>query len=182
MGIEEGESMRLLALFLLLAPSVFSQARPAPTSCGPREVKFDIKSDKSPHALAQPEPGKALVYVFEEFEDTQGGFIVPTIRVGLNGTWVGATRGASFLSFSVAPGEHHLCANWQSSSSRISRQYSLTSFTAESGKVYFFKIAPRVESYHDSGNAWRKDLALVDYDEANYLIGISPLAASHSHK
>jgi len=58
----------------------------------------------------------------------------------------------------------------------------LRSFTAESGKVYFFKIAPRVESYQDSGNAWRKDLAPVDYDEANYLIGISSLAVSNSHK
>ncbi|HWN74768.1 MAG TPA: hypothetical protein VNO13_03430 [Candidatus Udaeobacter sp.] len=174
--------MRLFTLFLLLAPSVFSQIRPAPASCGPPEIKFDVKPDKSPHAIAQPEPGKALVYIFEEFEDTQGGFIIPTIRVGLNGAWVGATRGASFLSFSVAPGEHHLCANWQSSASQISSQYSLTSFTAESGKVYFFKIAPRVESYHDSGNAWRKDLAPVDHDEANYLIGISSLSASHPHK
>jgi hypothetical protein len=84
--------------------------------------------------------------------------------------------------FSVDPGEHHLCANWQSSSSQISKQFSLTSFTAESGKVYFFKVAPRVESYHDLGNAWRKDLAPVDADEANYLIGISSLGVSHSHK
>jgi len=59
--------MRLLTLFLLLAPSVFSQARSAPAapaSCGPREVKFDVKPDKSPRTFAQPESGKALVYFF----------------------------------------------------------------------------------------------------------------------
>jgi hypothetical protein len=141
-----------------------------------------VKPDKSRHALAQPEPGKALVYVFEEFPDSRNGFITPTIRVGLNGTWVGATRGASFLSFSVAPGEQHLCANWQSISSQIMKQYSLTSFNAESGKVYFFKVAPRLEASQDGGIAWSKDLAMVDSDEANYLIGISAFSVFRKHK
>jgi len=178
--------MRLTILLLLFISSVLAQNRSTatsvPASCGSSQVQFKVKLDRTQHTVGEPEPGKALVYVFEEFEDAKGGFIIPTIRVGLNGDWIGATRGASFLYFSVDPGEHHLCANWQSSSAQISSQYSLTSFTAESGKVYFFKVAPRVESYHDRGNAWRKDLAPMDRDEANYLIGISSLSTWLPHK
>jgi hypothetical protein len=177
--------MRFTILLLLLATSAFVQnhsASPAvPASCGSVDVQFDVKHDSSKHSLAQPEPGKALVYVFEEFSESQTGFITPTIRLGLNGAWIGATRGSSYLSFSVAPGEHHLCANGQSSYSDISNQFSLASFAAEGGKVYFFKVAPRLEVFHDRGNAWSKDLAPVDADEANYLIGVSFFSVSHAH-
>jgi hypothetical protein len=177
--------MRFAIVFLLFASSAFAQnhsAAPAvPASCGSLDIQFDVKQDRTQHALAQPEASKALVYVIEEFEELPGGFITPTIRVGVDGSWVGATKGTSFLFFSVDPGEHHLCANWQSSSSQISKQYSLTSFTAESGKVYFFKVAPQVEAFHAGGNAWRKDLAPVDVDEANYLISISFPSVSHPH-
>ncbi len=172
--------MRLLLTFLLLASSAFAQngiaSATVPVSCGPIKVQFDVKPDRSQHSLGQPEPGKALVYVFEEFQAPAGRTVTPTVRVGLNGAWVGANRGASYLSFSVEPGEHHLCANWQSRVYSIKSQYSLSSFKAESGKVYFFRVAPRVESFQDGGDAWRKDLAPVDRDEANYLIGISSLS------
>jgi hypothetical protein len=182
----ERRLMKVALIFLLLASGAVAQNLPAaptvPPSCGSIQVSFDVKPDRHPHSLGQPDPGKALVYVFEEFQEASGGFMTPTIRLGLDGDWAGATRGSSFLFFSVAPGEHHLCANWQSSYSEISNQYSLTSFSAESGKVYFFRVAPRVESFHDRGNAWSKDLALVDRDEANYLIGISSLSTWRPHK
>jgi hypothetical protein len=37
-----------------------------------------------------------------------------TVRIGLDGTWAEASHGKSYFAFSVTPGEHHLCANWQS--------------------------------------------------------------------
>lgn len=178
--------MKLPLMFLLLAFPAFAQNGPGssfvPASCGPNEIHFSVKADRSQHSIGQPEPGKALVYVIEEFQNVSGGFIRPTVRVGLDGRWVGANRGSSYLFFSVAPGEHHLCANWQSSSEEISSQYSLTNFTAESGNVYFFKVEPRVESIHDRGDAWSKDLAPVNPDQAKYLIAISPLSVSYLQK
>jgi hypothetical protein len=87
--------MRFAILFLLFASSAFAQnhsASPAvPASCGSVDIQFDVKNDSSKHALALPETGKALVYVFEEFKESHGGFITPTIRVGVDGAWVGAT-------------------------------------------------------------------------------------------
>jgi len=168
------------------ASSVFahghSASKPPVTSCGPADVQFSVKADYGQHTVGRPEPGKALVYVIERFQDLPGNAITPTVRVGLNGAWVGANRGPSYLVFSVDPGEHHLCASWQSPWKFISSQYSLTTFFAESGKVYFFEIEPRVEAVRSGGGAWRKDLAPVNSDEAEYWIAQSSLSVSHPKK
>jgi len=37
----------------------------------------------------------------------------PTTRAGVDGEWVGVAEGFSYFIFSVYPGEHHLCASWQ---------------------------------------------------------------------
>jgi hypothetical protein len=173
--------MKLAFMFLLMSTPAFAQNGSVPASCGPADVHFSVKPDRTQRSLAQPEPGKALVYVFEEFQE-QRGFVTPTIRVGQDGAWVGANQGSSYLSFAVEPGEHHLCANWQSSLSSLSSQYSLASFTAESGKIYCFKVTPRLEAFRDGGGAWSKDLAPVNADEAKYLINISTFSQSHPRK
>jgi len=174
--------MRVALTFLFLASSVFAQSQPASTpasmSCGPSQVKFDVKLDKAQHSLGQPEPGKALVYVIEVFQRPPGELGTPTIRVGLNGAWVGANRGTSYLSFFVDPGEHHLCTNWQSIMKRLSDQHSLTSFTAEAGKTYFFRVQAHVESEGSASQVWYIDLQPVNADEGKYLIASSPLSKS----
>ena len=37
-----------------------------------------------------------------------------TTKVALDGAWIGANHSNSYLAFAVAPGERHLCVNWQS--------------------------------------------------------------------
>jgi len=61
-------------------------------------------------------------------------------HVGLNGDWIGAVNGNSSLSGSVAPGEYHLCAQWQSRFSTRSKRLALASFNAEAGKIYYFRM------------------------------------------
>ena len=182
----ERSLVKLLLLFLLTASTAFAQSGPSasyvPEACGPTQIQFSVKTDNSQHSVSNPEPGKALVYVIEEFQNTSRGILRPTVRVGLDGVWVGANRGASYLFFSVAPGEHHLCASWQSSDREIATQYSLTNFTAETGKVYFFKVEPREESLGNDGNAWSKDLAPVNPDEGQYLIAVYPRSVSQPKK
>ena len=178
--------MRTALTFLLLASSVFAQSKapssPSSTSCGPTQVEFDVKLDRTRHALGQAEPGKALVYVIEVFQRPLTELGVPTIRVGLDGAWVGANHGTSFLSFSVEPGEHHLCTNWQSVLKRLSDQHSLTSFTAEAGKTYFFRVQVYEESAGGKGQFWTIDLQPVDADEGNYLLTSAPLSSSKPKK
>lgn len=178
--------MKSALVFLLFASSAFAQSQPVSDppafSCGASNVKFDVKLDNTQHAAGQPEPGKALVYVIEVFQRPPGELGTPTIRVGLNGAWVGANRGTSYLSFSVDPGEQHLCTNWQSVLKRLSDQHSLTSFTAEAGKTYFFRVQVHVESEGRESQIWSIDLQPVNADEGKYLIASAPMSVSQAKK
>lgn len=173
--------MRIAFVFLLLVSCAFAQEQPA-TSCGPSKTKFEVTLNSSQAVPAQPESGKALVFVIEVFQRPPGQIATPTIRVGLDGAWVGANHGTSYLSFSVNPGEHHLCTNWQSVFKRLSDQHSLTSFTAEAGKTYFFRVQTHVESEGRGSEVWYIDLQPVNPDEGKYLIGSAPLSVSQAKK
>jgi len=101
------------AIFLpVFASPLFAQdQQPAVSArggCGPSDAYFDVKTDRQQHLVAPADPGKAIVYVFEDME--RG----PTMRVGLDGSWIGANKGKSYFSFSVDPGDHQVCTNWQS--------------------------------------------------------------------
>jgi len=78
-----------------------------------------------------------MVYFVEddtEFESTPK----PTTRIGVDGTWVGASHGNSYFSFAVAAGVHHLCASWQSLAVIGAQDTSAAPhFTAEAGQVYY---------------------------------------------
>lgn len=138
--------MARIALSLLLFTSFsFSQdqstaARTA-AGCGPRTAEFSVEADKDQHPVAQPDAGKALVYVFSEpRRDPLVSYLTSaTTRVGVDGTWVGANRGKSYIFFQVDPGEHRLCSDMQSSSVKISNIGAATSFSVEAGKSYYFR-------------------------------------------
>jgi len=66
---------------------------------------------------------------------------------GLDGRWVGATNGNSYFYFSIAPGEHHLCASWQGKS----QTRAVAHFTAETGKVHYFAVKNRAGTYQAYG-------------------------------
>jgi hypothetical protein len=109
------------------------------------------------------------------------------MRVGLDGTWVGAFKGAPpsfgnggrptynyYLYVSVEPGEHHMCASAQLGKEDL---VTLTHFTVEAGKVYFVGIQGFKSDYSRS-----IDLNPMDSDEAKYLIATSPLSVSQPKK
>jgi hypothetical protein len=166
------------ALFALPALSQ-DQAAVARTAagCGPSEVQFDVKTDKKQHPVAQPEAGKALVYVIEAEKSDRGVFKIGavTTRVGLDGAWVGANHGASYFYFAVEPGEHRLCTDWQSSFKSLSKLGSAVTFTAEAGKVYYF----RAEIDETKDHPLAVKLQLIDQAEAQFLISSSSLSSSH---
>jgi hypothetical protein len=166
--------MRTIGLIMLLAVSAFAQAPPAVTTaaCGSEKVSFNVKLDESQHAMAQPEPGKALVYFIQE---KGGDALGVTTNIGLDGTWVGANKNSSYFAVSVEPGEHHACANVQS---HRGHPVGLVHFTAEAGRVYYFNA--RV-IYGEEAKAYLF-LGAVDSDQAEYLIGSSPLSVSNPKK
>lgn len=141
-------SKKLVLGLVVLATMAWAQGNASAQSqagCGPDQAKFDVRREAHSHPAGTPEPGKALVYVFgdSELDNTAihiGGLIT---RVGVDGEWVGAYEHKSYMYFSVNSGEHRLCTSQQSSlKSRRNDNASAITFTAEEGKVYYFRTQP----------------------------------------
>jgi hypothetical protein len=147
--------------------------------CGPNEVEFNVKTDKNRHPTSQPEAGKALVYVFDSVKLDPGWNIgTVTLRIGLDGNWVGANQGDSYFYFPVDPGEHRVCAQWQSTFGRLSKLASAASLTAEAGQVYYLRAIADARS-HDRGAV---RLEPLDPAEALILMGTSAFSTSQPKK
>jgi len=173
-----------LALFALaFATSTFAQSTPTPQAaapgCGTDNIKFEVKSDKSQHPLLKPEPGKALIYFLQDdsyFENRPR----PTSRFGLDGKWIGATQANSYFYFSVDPGEHHLCANWQNFLGvNVAVKSAATHFNAEQGGSYFFVVSDFYVQHQ--GPAFMK-ISQLDNDQAQLLMNRFAFSASHAKK
>lgn len=164
----------LLILTLLSLPAFAADQTPlraSVTACGDDNVKFSVKAMEGREPAPQPEPGKALVYVVEEYDRPGNERGKPTVRVGLDGGWVGANRSTSYLFFSVEPGDHHLCSDWQGVPRWIVPvRASLAKLTAEAGQTYYF----RARMMEHSLSLWTLDLEPVNSDEGQLLVNSSP--------
>jgi hypothetical protein len=165
----------VVCMFFLGALPVLAQAQDdaatarTAAGCGLSATMFDVKTTDLKHPVGQPEPGKALVYFFVDF------VTAPTMRVGVDGNWVGANDDKSYFFFQVEPGEHNVCTEWQSgafkkSSERIGEAMHLTT---EVGKTYYIRLN---FSYQ------RMQLGLCDEAEGHFLIGSSLYATSQPKK
>jgi Protein of unknown function (DUF2846) len=137
--------------------------------CGPGDVMFNVSTTDLRHPVARAEEGKALVYFFVDY------VTAPTMRVGADGNWVGATKAKSYLYFQLAPGEHNVCTEWQSavfkqSSERVGEAIHLTT---EAGKKYYLRLNFSYQRMH---------LELSDEAEGHFLIGSSLYAMSQPKK
>lgn len=180
--------MRIILTIFLLTSPVLAQDRAAvakaAAACGPADVQFDVSTDKIKHPAASPDDGKASVYVVEVYENLTDTIKIgsPTTKVGLDGAWVGANRGNSYFFFFVDPGEHHLCANWQSHLRRVSKLVSLAGFRDEAGKVYYFRARVLPQSGAVGGQVASLELEPVNSDEGQLLVASSSFSTSHSKK
>jgi hypothetical protein len=167
--------MKTTVALIFFAISAFAQQGPAQlgphAACGPVGVNFKTETSIA-QSLPQPEPGKALVYVVEDFPGSSETIGAPTIKVGIDGNWVGATQGRSYLFFTADPGEHHLCVNWQSRWEGISKLASFAHVDAEPGKTYYF----RARAIYYSHSPIYLDLDAIDQDEGIYLVASSQLS------
>jgi hypothetical protein len=166
------EALRIIAFVMLFAASAFAQAPLAgPTAaCGRENVSFKVKLDASQHMPAQPEPGKALVYFFQD-AGTSLTLGYPTVKLAMDGAWVGANHGNSYFFVSAEPGEHHVCVTLQSS--LVAQRVELAHFTAEAQKVYYYRTRLVM-----SRNVEMLELDPIDSDQGKYLIQTFPLSIS----
>lgn len=148
--------------------------------CGAADVEFDVKTDKKQHPAPQPEAGKAMVYVLEQQkrDPNMDYYWNATIRVGLDGAWLGATKGESYLFFPVEPGLHRVCIQWQSSLGSQSKLGSAISIEAGAGKSYYF----RVEVEERTKRSFAVELQPIDDAQGQFLISSLALSMSHAKK
>jgi hypothetical protein len=163
----EGEVMKSALIALLFAASAFAQkpSAVATSACGPKDASHHVKLDKTQHALAQPEPGKARVYFIQEKGET---------KIGLDGAWVGVNKDSSYFAVSVEPGEHHVCADVHPHRGIPGHPVEFVHFTADAGRAYYFNA--RV--VYGFGGETYLFLGAVDSDQAKYLIASYPLSVS----
>ncbi len=172
--------MLALGVVIFFATTVWAQDNSSPqkqAGCGPDQAKFQVQRQAHAHPTGTPESGKALVYVFGDSELDNvtihiGGLIT---RVGVDGAWVGAYEYKSYTYFSVNPGEHRLCTSQQSSlKSRRDDNASAITFTAEEGKVYYFRTQPTPTSLARSATSevpnGEVELAAVDPAQAQLMV------------
>ena len=165
----------------LLAQDQVEAARMA-AGCGANETQYTVKTDKKQHPTAQPEPGKALVYVFsdESIDNATLHIGGVTTRWGVDGAWVGANDRKSYFYFSADPGEHRLCTSRQSRFKSLTKISAASTFTAEAGKVYYFRtMTPHIPQDKPHGAEDSVTLIELDPAEAQLLIANSAFSVSH---
>jgi hypothetical protein len=167
-------SLRGFFLCASLACAGHVRARVLPDSCGDDKVKFDVKTEEGQPPPAGPAEGKAQVVFIENENQMIGPFMHATVRLGMDGAWVGANYGNSYFALTVEPGVHHLCASWQSSLGRSKKNVELTSFTAEPGQVYYFAAQVTVTSRDSTIFG----LSQLNEDEGKYRVKLSKLSSS----
>jgi hypothetical protein len=179
--IQQGTPMKpllVLAALFLSSHLAYGQSSPASSivtkACGPDEIAFDVQTESSSQPALQPQPGKALVFVISQ--------VWRPLRVGMDGSWVGADAAHSYLSFSVDPGEHHFCAEGKLFSASKGKQISLNSFVVESGKTYFLR-ARMVPTWRvDTKARDLFDLELINPDQGQFFLETLPHSVSHPRK
>ena len=178
----------LFSLSMLYSPSLMAQSGP---SCGPANVKFDVSTTKEKPPAPEIQTGKALIYFLQD--DLKYNWAPrPTTRFAIDGAWVGATHTNSYFYVFVDPGEHHLCANWQSARTGLSwmgpkRSTAATGFTAEADKTYYFRAQDILHTEQDNNvNTIKSEpevlLSPLDSDEAQVLMNTFSFSSSHSKK
>ncbi len=179
-------AMKALIIPLLAAAPVLAQQAASPAGipgCGDPAAKFDVTTNKA-HPPMEGVAGKALVIVVQD-DSTFNSAPKPTTRIGLDGDWIGANHGNSFLSFTVDAGVHHLCASWQPQAAlglagittlkRMSRRSAVTSFTAAAGSVYYFRVKD-VFFTTETNEVIEIKLDAVDSDEGQLLANDRPVS------
>ncbi|MFP5237240.1 MAG: hypothetical protein ACLGSD_15185 [Acidobacteriota bacterium] len=112
---------RMIAVFALAISAFNGNAqtakvlRIAMAACGPAGALFRVDLVRKAN-LPPVRADRAVVYVIGNAVHFGLGPGAPILRVGVDGTWVGAVKGSdrpSYAAIPLRPGVHHFCVQWQ---------------------------------------------------------------------
>jgi hypothetical protein len=183
-----------VGLTLLVAIAAFSQngqerlatklrIQQADAACGGPSAKFTVQ----PGALIQPTVSigkdEARVYILDDtvipFQPGQHLSGAATIKVGLNGQWIGATKGRSYIALPVQAGEDHFCGRVQLSRFRWPAGCFMVGNTAllqlhvVAGQTYYVRARAYKIDLGDDGFLCAVNLDTVNPDEGKLLLAES---------
>jgi hypothetical protein len=178
-----------IGVFFLACLALCFQARctTLPDSCGSDKIQFDVTTQKHQPPPVPPAAGKAQIIFIEALDRNLGCWSCgsPTSRIGMDGAWVGATQGNSYFAIDVAPGEHHLCTDWQSAFGTLKNKIGMAEFTAEAGKTYYFEVKMKLKEI-GSGDTSDVDrdlgFAQISDDEGKFRMKSAARATSAPRK
>jgi len=159
-----------------------------PDACGDDRIQFDVSTKSGQPAPAPPEAGKAQIVFLETSSKPRGGCFglftscEATARFGVDGSWVGATRGNSYFPLAVDPGVHHLCAT-------LGKDIGVEALTVQAGKVYYYQANFNVDTTkygtpQDPNLQIKKTgrFSLLSEDEGKFRVKASALSTFKSNK
>ena len=147
-----------------------------PDACGDDAVTFDVSLKKDAPPPAGPADGKAQIVLIGTYPYEGRMGMPPTVRFGVDGTWVGANKADSYFILDVDPGKHNLCVAIQKVQRTMAKNFvDMASFTAEAGKVYYFE-AKFGEIGAGGGGILTFGLAPLGEDEGKYRVKAWKLA------
>ena len=132
-----------LGATLLTLPAI-AKADPLPAACGNDATQYKVSHTNTQPTLTAP-AGQALIVLIlkptgEEFSSD------PILRLAVDGTWVGAVKGNSYIAIPVSPGSHNLCVSRQSKYDDEKANLSTAPLNAQAGSVYYFEFILNHES------------------------------------
>jgi len=164
----------VLALIAAAGPALAQSPASPLAGCGTTDPGFHTTFGEAGDKTPPEAPDKATVYVIAIRNSSDTGRAGrPAVRFGLDGTWIGQTKGLSFLRFPADPGTHHACASWQSMLNGGQTQFSLLNFNVEAGKTYYLRLKINIDGAQSLGSG-SIDLEPVSTDEGRYLVSIAP--------
>ncbi len=122
---------------LVAVPSI-AKADSLPAACGADTTQYKVSHSKTAPSLTPP-AGQALVVLIlkqtgEEFPSD------PIVRLAVDGTWLGAVKGDSYIAVPVSAGSHKLCVSRQSSFDLEKENISTAPLDAQGGLVYYYEF------------------------------------------
>lgn len=174
------QRIAMLPLCICLT-AVYAQRTALPPSCGDEKAVVGVETHGRGVLPAPPEAGKAKAVFIERADKNT----LPVItRIALDGTWQGGNQENSYFELTVAPGEHHVCADWELPHRFIKDYAAFDVFTAEAGKTYYFLVNVTwtenvdVMQYTRYNGNMTLQLSPVNADEGQYLVLHSKVSSS----
>jgi hypothetical protein len=137
-------------LVFVSAIATSAHAASLPEGCGSEAMQFKVKAEKGT-AIPAVDAGKALLVFVQTTEGEGAGS--PLSRFAVDGEWVGAARGKSYIVVPIAPGAHKLCASRQSGAQAERDNVGAAHLDVVAGKTYYLEFKIKTSEAGPAGQA-----------------------------